>query len=102
MVLLRCKRAEKELISTTCSFQIEQIVLFLLKKIFHVCRGLIFSYASMRSKGQSKTQRGCVLGEGREGVEDSYFIYHLLKKFSHLLRKSFLIAEMRGTERVVN
>lgn len=34
----------------------------------------------MRSKGQSKTQRGCVLGEGREGVEDSYFIYHLLKK----------------------
>lgn len=53
----------------------------------------------MRSKGQSKTQRGCVLGEGREGVEDSYFIYHLLKKkVSHLLRKLFLIAEMRGTE----
>lgn len=56
----------------------------------------------MRSKGQSKTQRGCVLGEGREGVEDSYFTYHLLKKNSHLLRKSFLTAEIRGTERVVN
>ena len=35
----------------------------------------------MRSKGQSKTQRGCVLGEGREGVEDSYFISPAKKNF---------------------